>query len=98
MQKKINDNRLNDFEQALEQRLSSVSGILVEGKLQTEMKRFIPTDVYDRTLGKEKFSDYLSSSLSKLLAKLKVELYRISKSYPHPGLDIAQVLFPHVTV
>ncbi|KEQ11758.1 nucleotidyl transferase AbiEii/AbiGii toxin family protein [Endozoicomonas numazuensis] len=73
--KKIKDYRLNDFEQALEQRLSSLVGVLAEGKLQTEMKRFLPTDVYDRTLGKEKFSGYLSSSLSKLLGQLKTELY-----------------------
>ncbi|MET4694388.1 nucleotidyl transferase AbiEii/AbiGii toxin family protein [Endozoicomonas lisbonensis] len=73
--KKVADYRMNDFEQALEQRLSSLSGILAEGKLQTEMKRFIPTAVYERTLGKEKFSGYLNSSLFKLLGQLKAELY-----------------------
>lgn len=80
--KKIADYRLSDFEQALDQRLNSLSGILAAGKLQAEMKRFIPTDVYDRTLGKEKFSDYLSSALSKLLGQLKTDLYGSSENKP----------------
>ena len=80
--KKIADYRLNNFENALEQRLISLSGILSDGKLQSEMKRFIPTDVFDRTLGKEKFSSYLSNSLSKLLGQLKTELYGHSEDKP----------------
>lgn len=75
VRKKLSDYRLTDFEQALDQRIASLSGILAEGKLQAEMKRFIPTDVFDRTLGKEKFSTYLNQSLHKLLQELQNQLY-----------------------
>ena len=76
VRKKLADYRLTDFEQALDQRIASLSDILAEGKLQAEMKRFIPSDVYDRTLGKEKFSAYLNHSLRKLLQELQNQLYK----------------------
>ena len=75
VKKKLADYRLTNFEQVLAQRIASLSGILAEGRLQAEMKRFIPTDVYDRTLGKEKFSTYLDHSLHKLLQQLQSQLY-----------------------
>ena len=80
--KKIADYRLNDFECALEQRVNSLSGILSDGKLQSEMKRFIPADVFGRTLGKDKFLDYLSHSLSKMLGQLQSELYGSPEDKP----------------
>ena len=82
VEKKLTDYRLTDFEQALDQRINSLSDILAEGKLKAEMKRFIPTDVYDRTLGKEKFSAYLDHSLHKLLQQLQNQLYGNTQEKP----------------
>jgi hypothetical protein len=39
------------------------------------MKRFLPTDVYDRTLGKEKFEGFLVNTVTGLFKELKQKLY-----------------------
>ena len=73
--KKVNDYRLDDFEQRLDQLIRNIPEMVSGGGLKTEMRRFIPADVYERTLGKEKFESYLSGTLQKLFSRLKGELY-----------------------
>ncbi|MGI9280008.1 MAG: nucleotidyl transferase AbiEii/AbiGii toxin family protein [Endozoicomonas sp.] len=73
--RKIKDYQLTDFEQALTERIESFSKILASGELESEMKRFIPTDVYDRTLAKDKFLGYLDITLHELFKQLQSRLY-----------------------
>ncbi|WP_422136261.1 nucleotidyl transferase AbiEii/AbiGii toxin family protein [Endozoicomonas sp. ALD040] len=78
VKKKVNDYLLDDFgyfEQRLDQLIQNIPEMVSDGRLKTEMQRFIPSDVYERTLGKEKFSGYLSGTLNKLFSGLKGELY-----------------------
>lgn len=81
VKKKVNDYRLDDFEQRLDQLVRNIPEMISGGGLKTEMRRFIPSDVYERTLGKEKFASYLSGTLQKLFSRLQVELY--GEGEPH---------------
>ncbi|WP_145515899.1 hypothetical protein [Yersinia aleksiciae] len=49
--------------------------IISGGKFHEEMKRFIPSHVYEATLAKEGFSQFLLGTLTELLLQLKKELY-----------------------
>jgi predicted nucleotidyltransferase component of viral defense system len=72
---KINDYRIDNFEQNLQARIDSLADIIAEGKFHDEMKRFIPSAVYETSLGKEGFSSFLLDSLRELLSQLKRGLY-----------------------
>jgi len=73
--KKIRDYQISDFKQMLEDRIASVHGIVDSKAFSDEMKRFLPTNVYDRTLGQQKFKAYLVTELTQLLEKLHAGLY-----------------------
>ena len=75
VRKKINDYRLDDFEQRLNHLWQQLPTIVNGSALKVEMKRFLPTDVYDRTLGKEKFEGYLLGVLQKQFSLLITKLY-----------------------
>ncbi|WP_257296747.1 nucleotidyl transferase AbiEii/AbiGii toxin family protein [Endozoicomonas sp. YOMI1] len=72
---KVNDYRLDDFEQRLDQLIPNITEMVSGGGLKAEMRRFLPSDVYERTLGKEKFESYLSGTLQKLFSRLRGALY-----------------------
>ena len=72
---KIADYKLNDFKQMLELRIDSIAEITESKAFHDEMKRFLPTDVFDRTLGQDKFKDYLRSSLTNLLEATHAAIY-----------------------
>jgi len=74
VQKKIADYRLDDFTDMLARRHDSISEIVHSESFEAEMLRFLPSNVYDRTLGKEKFKDHLASTLSGLLSDLQRSL------------------------
>ncbi|EIO7469467.1 nucleotidyl transferase AbiEii/AbiGii toxin family protein [Salmonella enterica subsp. enterica] len=73
--KKINDYKIDDFEKNLQARIDSLPNIIIEGNFHNEMKRFIPSSVYETSLGKEGFSSFLLDSLKDLLNQLRKELY-----------------------
>ncbi|WP_448215229.1 nucleotidyl transferase AbiEii/AbiGii toxin family protein [Endozoicomonas sp. 2B-B] len=82
VKKKVDDYRLDDFgsfEQRLDQLIRNIPEMVSDDRMKTEMRRFIPSDVYERTLGKEKFSSYLSGTLNQLFSGLKGALYGKSK-------------------
>lgn len=72
---KLNDYKLNNFEELLSLRLDSLASIISSSAFKEEMKRFIPTNIYQRTLGQEKFTSYLNQTLRRLLAELMQSLY-----------------------
>lgn len=73
--KKISDYHLPQFEQLLDRRMNSLGTIINNAAFKAEMQRFLPSDVFTRTLGKDKFSDYLEQTLKALLNSLKERLY-----------------------
>lgn len=72
---KLIDYKISGFEEKLQARINSLAKIISGGKFHQEMKRFIPSNVYEITLAKEDFSQFLLGSLTELLLQLKTELY-----------------------
>jgi len=75
VQRKIADYRLTDYPNRLESMINKIPGIVTGIDFKNEMKRFLPTDVYDRTLGKEKFEGFLVNTVTGLFKELKQKLY-----------------------
>lgn len=71
---KLDDYRITDFDQALQARLSGIKGIIHGESFHDEMKRFVPPSVYERTLAKAKFRDYLQNTITRLLTRLAGQL------------------------
>lgn len=75
VRQKINDYKIDDFDKKLHTRIESLPAIVAEGHFHNEMKRFIPSAVYDTSLGKDGFSSFLLEGLRDLLNQLRKELY-----------------------
>lgn len=74
VKKKINDYKIPDYDALLSQRIQSVGTIVGDGRFYNEMKRFLPQQVFDRTLGRKEFITYASERLLSLLVSLQNEL------------------------
>lgn len=72
---KLKDYKIDAFEKSLQARIDSLPNIIIEGNFHNEMKRFIPSSVYETILEKEGFSSFLLDSLKDLLNQLRKELY-----------------------
>lgn len=72
---KLKDYKIDDFEKNLQARIDSLPNIITEDNFHNEMKRFIPSSVYETSLGKEGFSSFLLDSLKDLLNQLRKGLY-----------------------
>ncbi|EGK0752635.1 nucleotidyl transferase AbiEii/AbiGii toxin family protein [Salmonella enterica] len=72
---KLKDYKIDAFEKSLQARIDSLPNITIEGNFHNEMKRFIPSSVYETSLEKEGFSSFLLDSLKDLLNQLRKELY-----------------------
>jgi predicted nucleotidyltransferase component of viral defense system len=75
VRQKIADYRLTDFPDKLDLMIHKLPAIINGADFKNEMKRFLPTDVYDRTLGKEKFEGFLINTITGLFTELKQKLY-----------------------
>ncbi|EIO1807482.1 nucleotidyl transferase AbiEii/AbiGii toxin family protein [Salmonella enterica] len=72
---KLKDYKIDAFEKSLQARIDSLPNIIIEDNFHNEMKRFIPSSVYETSLEKEGFSSFLLDSLKDLLNQLRKELY-----------------------
>ncbi|EKO3587262.1 MULTISPECIES: nucleotidyl transferase AbiEii/AbiGii toxin family protein [Vibrio] len=71
---KVSDYKLERFNKMLENFLERLPGIVSSEAFIAEMKRFLPTDVFDRTLAQDKFQVYLQTTLAKLFKTVSNEL------------------------
>jgi hypothetical protein len=67
IRRKARDYGIVDYTELLKNRTETLPEIVSSGAFRDEMRRFLPTDVFDRTLGQSKFSAYLEATLTKLL-------------------------------
>ncbi|PKG39807.1 nucleotidyl transferase AbiEii/AbiGii toxin family protein [Psychromonas sp. Urea-02u-13] len=74
IEKKIIDYKIEGFMGMLDARIASIKDIVNGSDFDQEMKRFLSQEAYDRTLGKEKFREFLISNLVGLLSSAKKEL------------------------
>ncbi|NDL01442.1 nucleotidyl transferase AbiEii/AbiGii toxin family protein [Photorhabdus bodei] len=75
IKRKVSDYQLDNFEELLQARIDSIEIIVASGHFHNEMRRFIPAPIYDRSVGQEAFSTYLTTSLKALLTTVKKSLY-----------------------
>jgi predicted nucleotidyltransferase component of viral defense system len=74
VQKKVNDYKIPAFNDLLSTRIESLPSIINDGTLSAEMRRFLPTDVFNRTLGTDKFRVYVTNTLTQLHTQLSKAL------------------------
>jgi predicted nucleotidyltransferase component of viral defense system len=66
VKQKINDYKILAFNNLLSARVQSLPEIINDGKFSEEMRRFLPADVFNRTLATDKFNVYLTNTLTTL--------------------------------
>lgn len=69
VKRKINDYNAPDYLDHLDAMIDRLKTIVRSESFQQEMKRFLPLDVQARTLEREGFNDFLSSSVAKVLKR-----------------------------
>ncbi|MDN7131527.1 nucleotidyl transferase AbiEii/AbiGii toxin family protein [Halomonas sp. MC140] len=74
VKQKMVDYRLDDYPDRLNSMISRLSDIIAGKNFQDEMGRFLPADIYVRTLGQDKFQSYLVTTLTDLLATVQAAL------------------------
>lgn len=74
VENKVSDYKLEHFNKMLENFLDRLPSIVSSEAFIAEMKRFLPTDVFDRTLAQDKFQVYLQNTLAKLFKTVSNEL------------------------
>jgi len=79
---KIVDYQLTGFASMLENRIQTLPVIVNSKAFDDEMKRFLPTDAYERTLGKTKFAGFLTSNVEGLFKELQQKLYGSHQQQP----------------
>lgn len=83
---KLADYNIPDYQLMLESRIASLDEIVAGAAFQNEMKRFLPTNVYDRTLGQDKFKSFMLNSLKKMLTEVHTKLF--GSSTPEPEFKL----------
>ena len=71
---KIADYKLDEYGAMLSDLIERLPDLVFSNEFINEMKRFLPTDVFDRTLAQEKFQVYLSNTLLKLFRSVETQL------------------------
>lgn len=83
---KLADYKIPDYQFMLESRIASLDEIVASAAFHNEMKRFLPTNVYDRTLGQDKFKSFMLGTLKKMLTELHTKLF--GSSTPEPEFKL----------
>ncbi|CAI0715644.1 nucleotidyl transferase AbiEii/AbiGii toxin family protein [Serratia entomophila] len=73
---KLSDYGLNNkFEERLQVRIDTLNAVITSREFNAEMRRFLPVDVYERTIGQPQFMQYLEATLHALLTAVQKQLY-----------------------
>lgn len=83
---KLADYKISDYQLMLESRIASLDEIVASTAFHNEMKRFLPTNVYDRTLRQEKFKSFMLGALKKMLTEVDARLF--GSSTPEPEFKL----------
>lgn len=68
---KIRDYQIENYETKLEAMIGRLPEIINGKPFRDEMNRFLPADVIERTLAKDKFSDFLQNRVISLLTEVR---------------------------
>lgn len=75
---KIHDYKENEYPEKLKTMLDRLDAIVRGKEFRDEMSRFIPTDVLERTLQKEKFIDFLITENKSMLLQVEEIIHHLS--------------------
>ena len=70
VERKLADCQLVAYEDSLNKIVEQLPDIVSSPNFQNEMQRLLPSDVFDRTLGKAKFGEYLLASVQGLFEQV----------------------------
>lgn len=68
---KINDYKISDFSENLKNKINQLEDIIMGEDFYNQMERFLPIDVLERTLQKEKFKTFLVNEITAILSEVK---------------------------
>jgi len=68
---KIGDYQASDYPKKLDEMFDRLDGIIKSKEFRNELTRFIPSDILERTLQKEKFIDFLINENKTMLSEVK---------------------------
>jgi predicted nucleotidyltransferase component of viral defense system len=71
---KINDYKIQNYQEKLDETLEKLNEIIYGKDFYAQISRFIPIDIQERTLRKEKFLDFLANETKALLVEVKMLL------------------------
>lgn len=71
VQKKLSDYGIHGYEVMLDAMIGRIPEIVTGAQFRDEMRRFTPSNVYERTLGQEKFQQFLIANVTKTLKQLR---------------------------
>ena len=74
IKKKIEDYWVESYLRKLNDAISQLPTIILSSEFKKQMARFLPLDVQERTLQKEKFYDFLLKEVNELFCRLQAEL------------------------
>ncbi|MCY3853404.1 MAG: nucleotidyl transferase AbiEii/AbiGii toxin family protein [Gammaproteobacteria bacterium] len=77
VRRKVEDYRLSGSTKMLDDMMGRLPGIIAGTEFKNEMRRFLPSDVYDRTLGEKKFEGFLTQTVVGLLKELEQGLHGV---------------------
>ncbi|MCP1105437.1 nucleotidyl transferase AbiEii/AbiGii toxin family protein [Serratia nevei] len=63
------------FEALLQARIETLHAVVTSREFNAEMRRFLPVEVYERTINQPLFMQYLETALSELLTTVQRQLY-----------------------
>ncbi|QQN34775.1 MULTISPECIES: nucleotidyl transferase AbiEii/AbiGii toxin family protein [Rahnella] len=83
---KIADYRVENYADKTREKLKSLDEIMRNGVFHNEMRRFIPADIFERTLKSKKFNGYFLTTLSSILKEALSNLEVRSEQDPEAFL------------
>ena len=75
VRRKLGDYRLSDDVGMFDDMIARIPGLVAGAEFKNEMKQFLPSNVYDRTLGREKFEGFLTGAVTGLFKELRQKLH-----------------------
>lgn len=68
---KIDHYGISDYAEKLEARIANIDEIVSGNELKNQMTRFLPQDVLERTILKDKYIKYMSNEIVELLSTVR---------------------------
>jgi predicted nucleotidyltransferase component of viral defense system len=74
VQQKLNDYGIEGYEVMLGTMIGRIPEIVAGNQFKDEMRRFTPSNIYERTLGQEKFEHFLVKNITQILKGLQSQI------------------------